>query len=230
VYGRQYDGKDLRFEASGGLMHAALVMRDKETDSYWSIMTGDAIAGDLEGTPLEEWPLGEKAQWKDWVALHPDTLVLSVNGEEHVENNPYDNYFSSDSGFRDVAARDGRLETKAPIYSFQLGEEKFAVPFSAFEGGAVFQAGGHHLFLYRPAGVAVFYSTLAFRGAEGDFARGRDGWSHEPSGARFDPEQGGFVSTGGAGPPVKRLEGFDTYWYMWSLTHPDTDVLTPVQP
>jgi len=120
VYGRQYDGKDLRFEASGGLMHAALVMRDKETDSYWSIMTGDAIAGDLRGTRLEEWSLGEKAQWKDWVARHPNTLVLSVNGEEHVENNPYDNYFSSDSGFRDIAARDDRLETKAPVFTFQL--------------------------------------------------------------------------------------------------------------
>jgi len=68
VYGRSYGGQDLRFEASGGLMHAALVMRDKETDTYWSIMTGDAIAGDLRGTPLEELPLGEKAQWKDWVA------------------------------------------------------------------------------------------------------------------------------------------------------------------
>ena len=101
-------------------MHAALVMRDKETDSYWSIMTGDAIAGDLRGTRLEEWSLGEKAQWKDWVARHPNTLVLSVNGEEHVENNPYDNYFSSDSGFRDIAARDDRLETKAPVFTFQL--------------------------------------------------------------------------------------------------------------
>ena len=30
-------------------MHASLVMRDKETDTYWSIMTGDAIAGDQIG-------------------------------------------------------------------------------------------------------------------------------------------------------------------------------------
>jgi hypothetical protein len=222
VYGRQYDGKDLRFEASGGLMHAALVMRDKETDSYWSIMTGDAIAGDLKGTPLEEWPLGEKAQWGDWVARHPDTLVLSVNGEEHVENNPYDNYFSSDSGFRDLAARDDRLETKAPIYSFQLGDGKFAVPFSSFEGGAVFRAGGREVLLYRPRGVAVFYSTLAFTGAEGEFERGGEGWRHVPSGEKLDPESGRFGSAS-----TERLDGFDTYWYMWSLTHPDTAVLKP---
>jgi hypothetical protein len=225
VYGRQYDGKDLRFEASGGLMYAALVMRDKETDSYWSIMTGDAIAGDLKGTPLEEWPLGEKAQWKDWAARHPDTLVLSVGGEEHVENNPYDNYFASDSGFRDIAARDRRLETKTPIYSFQLGEEKFAVPFSAFEDGAVFRAAGREIFLYRPGGVAFFFSTLAFQGAEGDFAREGDGWRNTSSGGQFDPEQGRFKDSS-----VKRLHGFDTYWYMWSLTHPDTQVLKAASP
>lgn len=220
MYGRQYGGKTLRFEASGGLMHAALVMRDKETDSWWSIMTGDAIAGELKGMPLEEWPLGEKAQWGDWSKRHPGTLVLSVNGEEHVENNPYDNYFASDSGFRDMAARDDRLETKAPIYSFRLGAESFAVPFAAFQDGAVFRAGDREIFLYRPTGVAVFYSTLAFQGTPGDFARRGDGWRHAPSGEGFDPGHGAFGSAA-----VERLDGFDTYWYMWSLTHPDTKVL-----
>lgn len=221
MYGRHYDGKDLRFEASGGLMHAALVMRDKETNSYWSIMTGDAIAGDLAGTPLEELPLGEKAQWKDWVARHPDTVVLSVNGAEHVENNPYDNYFDSDSGFRGIEARDRRLETKDPIYSFQLDGRAYAVPFSVFEEGAVFEAGGRELFLYRPKGVAVHHSTLAFQGEAGDFARRAGGWYHEPSDTPLDPDRGGF---GGSGSP-SRLEGLDTFWYMWSLTHPETEVL-----
>jgi len=228
VYGRSYEGKDLRFEASGGLLHAALVMRDKETDSYWSIMTGAAIAGELAGTPLEEWSLGEKAQWKDWVARHPDTVVLSVDGKEHIANNPYDNYFASDSGFREIAARDGRLETKDPIYSFQVGGKRYAVPFSAFEGGAVFRAGSRELFLYRPVRVEVYYSTLAFQGDPGTFRRGPDGWHHEPSGARFDPEKRGFG--GGSGETVPKLEGFDTFWYMWSLTHPDTDVLAAESP
>ena len=225
MYGRRYGGQDLRFEASGGLMHAALVMRDKETDSYWSIMTGDAIAGDLKGTRLDEMPLGEKAQWKDWVARHPDTVVLSVNGQEHVESNPYDNYISSDSGFRGLKARDRRLQTRDPVYAFHLGEKKYAVPFSAFEGGAVLRAGGRELFVFRPKDVAVLYSTLAFRGAEGEFVRRADGWHHELSGARFDAEQGGFV--GGSGAEVRKLEGFDTFWYMWSLTNPDTVVLAP---
>ena len=83
VYGRKHGDQELNFEASGALLDASLVMRDRETDSWWSIMTSDAIGGELEGDELEELPLGEKSTWKDWVARHPQTLVLSVEGREH---------------------------------------------------------------------------------------------------------------------------------------------------
>jgi len=207
-------------------MHAALVMRDKETDTYWSIMTGDAIAGDLKGTRLEELPLGEKTQWKDWVDRHPDTDVLSVDGREHIESNPYDNYFSSDSGFRGTSARDGRLDTKDPIYSFHLDGKAYAVPFKAYEGGAVFRIGERDVFLYRPKGVAIYYSTLAFQAARGAFVRRADGWYHGSSGARLEPD--GFAAAGGTPTSVSRIDGFDTFWYMWSLTNPATEILEPL--
>ena len=84
MYGREYEGQTLRFEASGGLMHGSLVMVDKETDSYWSIMKGSSVAGQLHGTRLDEMPLGVKAQWKDWAEQHPETLVLSVDGQTYI--------------------------------------------------------------------------------------------------------------------------------------------------
>jgi Protein of unknown function (DUF3179) len=223
VYGRQYAGRELRFEASGGLLHSALVMRDKETGSYWPIMTGAAGAGRLKGTPLQELPVGVKMAWRDWVRLHPDTLVLSVDGVEHVENNPYDQYLASDSGFRETSAKDKRLPTKEPVYSFQLGAAKYAVPFRAFTEGGVFEAGGRSIFLYRPRGVAVYYSTRAFSAPPGGFERRDDGWYDRASGARFEPRRGEFAGGQGAGPA--RLEGFDTFWYIWSLTHPATMLL-----
>ena len=60
VYGRKVGERELNFEASGALMSASLVMRDRETDSWWSIMTSDAIGGQLDGADLEELPYGEK--------------------------------------------------------------------------------------------------------------------------------------------------------------------------
>lgn len=225
MYGRHYDGKDLRFEASGGLMHAALVMRDKETDSYWSIMTGDSIGGDLKGTRLVELPLGEKAQWKDWVAAHPATLVLSVNGRQHVPNNPYDQYFASDSGFRGISAQDDRLDTKDPIFSFQREGQAYAVPLEGFEDGGVVRVAGRDLLLYRPKDAEIYYSTLAFEAGAGEFERQGEEWRHVPSGARLDPSSKGFVDSTGQASTLARVEGFDTFWYMWSLTHPKTEIL-----
>lgn len=223
MYGRSYGGRELRFEPSGGLLHAALVMQDKESDSYWSIMTGDAIAGQYKGTRLEELKVGVKAQWKDWVAAHPETRVLSVGGVQHVENNPYDNYMGSGSGFRDAAARDHRLPTKEAVYAFQLDARKYAASFRTFTDGAVFEAGGSSIFLYRPHGAAMYYSTRAFRAPAGSFERRADAWYERASGARFDARSGEF--TAGDGHPPARLEGFDTFWYIWSLTHPDTAVI-----
>ncbi len=222
MYGRNYGERELTFEPSGGLLHAALVMQDKETDSYWPIMTGKSASGSFKGTSLDEWPVGEKSTWKDWRDAHPETLVLSVDGVEHIENNPYDNYFTSSDGFRKMAAEDDRLETKAPIYSFQLSGAAYAVPFDAFTDGGSFEADGVPVFVYRPKDVAIFYSSIAYRAGDGSFVKQKERWTHQPSGAVFDPAEGRFV---GKLEGVERLEGFDTFWYMWSLTHPESRIL-----
>ena len=64
VYGRTVGERTLDLEPSGALLSASLVMRDRQTDSWWSIMTSKAIGGPLEGTALPELPVGEKTTWK----------------------------------------------------------------------------------------------------------------------------------------------------------------------
>ena len=136
----------INFEASGGLIHSSLVMQDFETDSYWAIMKGEAIAGEFKGTKLRELP-GVKMRWKDWVAKHPNTQALSVNGLEE-GTNAYRGYFASKGGFRGEAAKDERLRTKDPIFSFQYEGQSYAVPYSAIEGGKVYELGEIRLFFY----------------------------------------------------------------------------------
>ncbi len=203
-------------------MHASLVMRDKETDSYWSIMTEDAMAGELEGTPLNKLSIGSKTQWKDWKERHPETLVLSINGEEHAENNPYDNYFSSPEGFRGAMASDERLPTKEPIYAFQIAGKAFAVPYSKFVGGATFEVSGKALFLYRAEGAELFASTLAFQAIESGFEQRDGAWVHVGTGATFDPGQRHFTNSVRS---VVPFSGFDTFWFNWSMTHPTAEIL-----
>ena len=135
MYDRNVNGRELNFEASGALLQASLVMRDRETDSWWSIMTSTAIGGALQGAERDELPIGEKTTWADWRRRHPNTLVLSVDGEEHHSNNPYDNYFASDRTFHDLEISDDRLEPKTPVFSFWLNGQTYAAAHSTFEGG-----------------------------------------------------------------------------------------------
>ncbi|MBW3670504.1 MAG: DUF3179 domain-containing protein [Acidobacteria bacterium] len=211
VYGREVDGRELNFEASGALLEASLVMRDRETDSWWSIMTSDAIGGELEGEDLEELPVSEKVQWRDWVRKHPDTKVLSINGVEHVRNNPYDNYFTSANTFRGLKIDDRRLPPKEPVYTFRLDGKPVAIPQSSFEGGALFElpgVEGQRIFLYRDPGSSFFASSSGFLvSADASIEDLRE---------RIRTQ-----NTGG----LERLDGFDTYWYSWVSVNPKTELI-----
>jgi hypothetical protein len=208
VYGRRVGERELTLEPSGALLEASLVMRDRETDSWWSLMSSSAIGGELEGTRLPELPIGEKTTWGDWRRRHPESLVLSVEGREHVENNPYDNYFASEGTFRDLEVADTRLAPKEPIFAFQLGGHPYAAAHATIEGGWDGELGDARIFLHRPRGASFFESTRAY---------------HLPPGAgSADPEA--LLARARDG-ELEPLAGFDTYWYTWVAVHPETDLL-----
>ena len=214
VYGREIDGETLSFEPSGALLDASLVMRDRETDSWWSIMTSDAIGGPLGGTDLRELPVGEKTTWGDWIARHPETLVLSVDGREHVESNPYESYLASDDTFRGMEADfdDDRLPPKEPVYAFWDEGQPHAVAHDVIEGGRVFDLGEGAVFLHRSEGEPFLASSRAWR---------------LPAGAADGAEPGDLLARLEAGEleGAEPVEGFDTFWYTWASVHEETELL-----
>ena len=222
MYSRRYAEQEINFEASGGLINASLVMQDRETDTYWAIMSGKAIAGKLKGSRLLEIPVNEKMRWRDWVKKHPDSLVLSVAGREDLRANAYADYFKSAEGFRGLRARDTRLETKDPIFAFQLDGQTFAAPHKAIVNGKEFAVGKSKLFLFRKGSNVLFRSTSAYTSSRG-FQKQGDTWIEISSGCRFDPSSGEFAPGRGSCP--RRFTGFDTFWYNWSLANPDTKLL-----
>ncbi|UCG51741.1 MAG: DUF3179 domain-containing protein [Candidatus Latescibacterota bacterium] len=238
MYDRRYESSVLSFEPSGGLMNAALVMRDKETDSWWSIMTGNAIGGDLEGTPLVEFPASEKTTWVNWRTRYPQTMVLSVDGKEHFDHNPYEGYFASTEGFRGLETEDKRLPGKEPVYAFTLDGKPYAATHAEVEGGVVFKVGNtKEVFLYRATGASVFASTAAYvaeiEGDTGRFIKTDEKWFDSSTGAEFSKEAGFPTADGTSGSvgdeskksPPRRLNGFDTFWYVWSRTHKDVHLV-----
>ena len=222
VYGREYDGQELTFEPSGGLINASLVMQDRETDSYWSIMTDEAVQGARKGEKLKKIYAGKKIMWKDWRQEHPNTLVLSVDGKEDTSFG-YSRYFGSDEGFRGISAKDTRMEDKEPIFTFHLAGAKYAIPFKLVEGGKIINIGDKNLFIFRPMGSAIFYSTVAYRSNDRNFIYEDGLWKIEYTSCIFDRELGAFPEDEKDCSAI--LEGFDTFWYIWSLTNPDTKVI-----
>jgi hypothetical protein len=185
-------------------------MRDRETDSWWSIMSSDSIGGEMDGSQLVELPISEKATWEDWSSRYPDTLVLSIDGREHVANNPYDNYFASDGTFRNLEIDDDRLPPKESIYSFFLGDTPYAVAHSSFEGGKLFTLeDGRKLYLYREAGVSMFASSEA--------------WVVDGAALEGVDDVRAALRSGVQG--ASEVGGFDTFWYSWVAINSKTELL-----
>jgi hypothetical protein len=176
--------------------------------------------GPLDGTPLTRLPVGVKTRFADWVREHPDTLVWSWNGMEHLGKNPVQRYLNSEYGFKGAVAEDDRLLTKDLVFAFDLEGRAFAAAAADLEGGRAFALEDRSVFLYRPVGADLNTPTRAFLSPEG-FRREGDAWVDTGTGSRFDTARGEF-----AGSQVpEALWGFDTFWYVWSLNHPDTVLL-----
>jgi hypothetical protein len=224
VYSRVIEEEVVTFEASGGLLNAGLVMLDQETKSYWSIMTEDAIWGKHKGQRLQVLPGSQKITFGQWRDLHPETQVLSAGGTEHAEVNPYDRYFSSPGGFRGLTASDRRLPDKALLYGLHVDDTPWVIAHANFDSGAVATVGGRQLFLYRLDEDSPFQGTAALWLAEGDqILKGEDGgWALERGGDAhpFDPSTRSFPTS----LDLEAATGFDTYWYIWSLTNPATQI------
>ncbi len=227
MYDRKIDGEILEFEASGSLYHSALVMQDNQTMSYWALMSHKAIGGPMEGAGLVELPIGEKTTWGEWKRKHPKTLALSVDGAEHVEANPYDNYFNSEKTFRPAVKPDGRLSPKASIFTFNLDQRAFALPHEKAAGGWVGPAGKSRVFIYRPETASIYRSTVAFalvhEGEPVELSRQEGQW-RSPKWGLLSPETGAFEK---GGVQLRKLAGLDTFWYIWSQYHPDGALLAP---
>lgn len=75
MYGREVDGEVLSFGHEGVLYRNSFMMYDRESDSLWLHVTGEALQGPKRGKQLKFLP-AEVMSWKAWKTLNPHTKVL----------------------------------------------------------------------------------------------------------------------------------------------------------
>jgi hypothetical protein len=93
VYSRKVDGKELTFGVSGLLYKANVLMYDRQTESLWSQVRREAVAGPMTGTKLEVLP-STLTTWKKWRKRH-----LETGYARDYSRDPYENYYESRRGF-----------------------------------------------------------------------------------------------------------------------------------
>ena len=78
VFDRRVDGEVLTFGNTSALYNSDLVMFDHSSGSYWFQTGGEAVVGTRTGTRLDPLP-SSVMTWDQWLALYPETNVLSLD-------------------------------------------------------------------------------------------------------------------------------------------------------
>ena len=135
MYDPLINGRRFTFGVSGKLYKRALVMYDWQTESLWSQIAQQAIAGPMTGTRLNILPV-QDTTWGEWRSQHPNSTVLSsaTGFQRDYGRNPYENYYEQGEPFggsRKQARRlDPGLAGMERVLGVQVGGATKAYPFS----------------------------------------------------------------------------------------------------
>jgi hypothetical protein len=243
----EVDGEPLTFGTTGNLRRSDLVMWDRQTESWWQQITGEAIVGRLTGTQLDLLP-APIVEWAAFRDAHPDGRVLSreTGHDRPYGRNPYVGYDAvGQSPFLFDGELDGRLRPMERVVGLALGAEARAYPFAALRQRRAVDdtlAGEPVAVWWAPGEASALDAGTIAQGRDvgsaGTFRRTLDGQAltFAPEGeARFrDKETGSTWTILGeavAGPlRGRRLEALPhhaVFWFAWAAFQPEGELYAP---
>ena len=135
VFDRRVDGTVLDFGTSGLLRNSDLVMWDRQTESWWQQITGEAIVGELTGARLSFLP-ATVVSWGEFRRAFPDGQLLSREtgfGKAYGQP-PYIGYDDTGSApFAFTGSVDSRLDAMERVVGLNIGGRSVAYPFALLE-------------------------------------------------------------------------------------------------
>lgn len=174
------------FGVSGLLRHSDLIMYDRQTESLWQQITGEAIVGDMTGSVLESLP-SQIVSFEQFARRYPDAQVLSreTGFDRNYGSNPYPGYDDiDDRPFLFRGDYDERLRPMERVVTVAVGEEAKAYPYSVTRKARVIndELGGVSLVVFHLDGAVSALDKSAIRrsseiGTTGVFSRVVDGRS-----------------------------------------------------
>ena len=128
-------GNTTDFGVSGLLYNSDVLLYDRETESLWSQIMSQAVAGKLVGEKLKAFPVSHTT-WRDWVKQHPDTQVLSTDTgySRDYSRNPYRGYEQSRQLYFGVNQRaPDTYHPKEQVIGLEIDGVYKAYPFAELE-------------------------------------------------------------------------------------------------
>lgn len=225
VFDRRVGDQTLTFGNTGGLYESDLLMYDRETDSFWFQVGGEAIVGTLTGSRLTLLP-SLLVPWKEWRTLYPHSLVLSQDTGflRPYGSDPFLDYdrLGTPPGFP-IHRTDDRLDPKEKVLGLNLGEMPRAYSLTRLGDGVVMDTlNGHPLVIFSerngPAGAA-FVPNIASRPLT--FALEAGAFKDRETGSQWDLA-GRAVAGPLLGQQLTPIPARNTYWFAWVAAFPQT--------
>ena len=230
MYAREVGRQVLDFGVSGKLYRNVLVMFDRQTDSLWSQLLGQAIVGPLKGTRLTMLP-ATVMTWGAWRNEHPDGLLLR---KEAPSKATYASYWNSGTvGVAGETLKDARLLAKQYVVGVRVADQPKAYPYAQLSTQPVVNdtLGGTPLvvvFDEAHGGAGIVFSRQV-QDRVLTFALQR---TTETTVLLTDEETGtlwhGLTGEGLEGPlagqRLRQLPATDSFWFGWKDHFPNTAV------
>lgn len=141
----------VEFGTSGKLYQSNLVMYDRKTDSLWSQVLGEAIAGEMVGTKLKAIP-SDVIKFGNWVSENPTGIVLSQDTgfSRSYDRDPYGDYYTNTGTYFPLSNTDDRLKEKDLILGIVInGQAKAYLPSAVKDKGEVEDTVGGKIIIAR---------------------------------------------------------------------------------
>ena len=234
------------FGTSGLLRNSDLVMWDRQTESLWQQITGEAIVGELTGEQLTFLPASIVA-WAEFQRAFPNGTVLSrdTGFRRPYGENPYVGYDAvGQIPFLFEGQLDQRLPAMERVVTISAGGEDVAYPFSVLQAQRVVNdtVGGVPVVIFFRPGTASALDVAAI-------ARGRNvgsGTAFSPlldgqrltfafrDGQIVDEQTGSVWSITGvaasgtrAGRRLAPIVHGNHFWFAWVAFKPGTRIYRP---
>ena len=241
VFDRRLDGITYDFGTSGNLRNSDLIMWDRQTESWWQQLTGEAIVGELTGKALTFLP-AQIVSWEDFKAANADGKVLSrdTGFSRSYGSNPYTGYDRVDNPpFLLLDEPDGRLPPKERVVAVTVGDVDVSFPFSVMEREGVvnYSVNGQDLAVFFKTGTVSALDRSSIResrdvGATGVFVPGVDGQKlsfRREEEDIVDNETGSVWNILGEavdgplmGKTLTPIVHANHFWFAWGAFKPDT--------